>query len=302
MRALPPPVSHTSGGPGCVPGAYKRSGNAYPAVLWLYYGPGTGPYRKKAARNLHCPFCQNWEISQTVTAACRRLDPLDLVAEAKRSGAGAVAYTYSEPLVHVEYLLAAMDAARREGIANVLVSNGCVLEKPAADVLALTDAVNVDLKAGNPETYQRVLGGDLGTVKAFIAQAVAAGVHTEVTTLVVPGLNDSDQELAACADFLAGLAVDLPWHLSAYHPDYRWDAPPTASAALRRHAARGRTKLTYVYVGNLVGEDSDTTCAFCGATLVRRRGYAIDRSGLVLPAKGEKYRCLHCGKEAPFRS
>lgn len=253
--------------------------------------------------NLRCPFCQNWEISQTTTAACRRLEPADLVAEAVKTGAGALAYTYSEPLVHVEFLLAAMAAARREGVANVLVTNGCILEKPAADVLALTDAVNVDLKAGSAETYRRVLGGDLAAVQAFIAQAVGMGVHTEVTTLVVPDLNDSEAELADCADFLGRLDPDLPWHLSAYHPDYRWDAPPTNPADLQRAAERGRSRLRYVYVGNIFGEGSTTLCPRCGTALVSRRGYAVDTAGMVKSAadRDGRFRCRKCGQPVPIR-
>jgi pyruvate formate lyase activating enzyme len=268
-----------------------------------------------AGCNLHCPFCQNWAISQdtAVSAAGRFLSAGALVASAAR--AGQIAYTYSEPLIHVEYLLDCMRAARREGLANVLVTNGCVEAEAALDVLALTDAVNVDLKCFSEKTYAEVLGGSLGRVKDFIAAACRLGVHVEVTTLVVPGLNDSESELAAAADFLAALpegasfrkarpqgALEaVPWHLSAYHPDYRWEAPPTDPAMLRAAAERARKTLRYVYTGN-TGPDggfNDTPCPHCGAALVKRRGYRTDTAGMA--REGSAWRCRRCGGEAPFR-
>lgn len=202
--------------------------------------------------NLRCPFCQNWSISQRVDAATRAASPADLVEAARDAGSFGLAYTYSEPLVHAEFLLDAMEEARAAGLENVLVTNGCVLDEPAREVLALTDAANVDLKAWSARTYADVLGGDLDTVKAFIAAAAGLGVHVEVTTLVVPGLNDSDEELDGIAAFLSSLSRSLPWHLSAYRPEYRWTAPPTPAATLEKAADRARDLLDHVYLGNLL--------------------------------------------------
>jgi pyruvate formate lyase activating enzyme len=175
--------------------------------------------------NLRCPFCQNWEISQSTDASTRELSPEYLVAEALAARSFGLAYTYSEPLVHFEYVLEAMKKAREAGLANVLVTNGCILEEPAREILALTDAANVDLKAYSADNYRRVLGGELESVTRFIEVAVELGVHVEATTLVVPGLNDGQKETDACIDFLSGVSQDLPWHLSAYRPEYRWKAP-----------------------------------------------------------------------------
>jgi pyruvate formate lyase activating enzyme len=267
-----------------------------------------------AGCNLRCPFCQNWHISRKTDAPGRKISPEELAAAAKDSG-GQIAYTYSEPLIHVEYLLETMTLARSAGVANVLVSNGCVNAEAAAEIVPLLDAANIDLKCFSAETYAETLGGDLDAVKRFIAALYGAGAHLEVTTLVVPGLNDSDGEIDAAADFLASLALPsspesarralsgaalrtIPWHLSAYHPAYRWDAPPTDPARLVSLARRARQKLPYVYTGNIPGGLSDTACPFCGKTLVSRRGFRVDAGGLA--SGGDGYRCGACSEAAPF--
>ena len=269
-----------------------------------------------AGCNLHCPFCQNWRISQAPASGAmapgRLIPPEELVAQARDKsppGASQIAYTYSEPLVHAEYLLDCMVLARKAGIANVLVTNGCVNAEAAGEILSLTDAANIDLKCVSPELYASLLGGDLAAVRNFIVAAVEKGVHTEITTLVVPGLNDGEGELEDCAAFIAGLARDaggmgtVPWHLSAYHPDYRWEAPPTDSGVPREAARRARKGLRYVYTGNLAGETGDTLCPDCGRPLIRRRGYRIDTTGLELRREGGKpfYRCAFCKGPAPVR-
>jgi pyruvate formate lyase activating enzyme len=208
--------------------------------------------------NLRCPFCQNWRISQAVPRFedAERLSPEELISRAESAGEKAIAYTYSEPLVHVEYLLGCMREARKRGVANVLVSNGCVNGEAAEAVLDLIDAANIDLKCFSADTYRNVLGGDLDTVKEFISLAVKKGVHLEVTTLVVPGLNDGKEELDACADFIAGVSPEIPYHLSAYHPDWKYVSqahahPPTAPARLREAGKRAADKLKYVHLGNI---------------------------------------------------
>jgi pyruvate formate lyase activating enzyme len=253
-----------------------------------------------AGCNLRCPFCQNWRISQTTDVRGETLSPAELIAAAGSGGFDQIAYTYSEPLVHAEYLLDCMALARRAGIANVLVSNGCVTPEAAADILALTDAANVDLKAFSSDTYARVLGGDLAAVLAFIEKARALGVHLEITTLMVPGLNDGGEETGKYIEFIRGLSPDTPWHLSAYHPDYRWDAPPTDPRRLAETARRARRDLKYVYTGN-TGESNATPCPHCGGVLVERRNYRIRTElGVKKTASGRAYYCGHCGKPVPF--
>jgi pyruvate formate lyase activating enzyme len=229
------------------------------------------------------------------------MTPSDIISAALHENTPSIAYTYSEPLVHIEYLRDCMTLARRHGIANVLVTNGCANTSAAQEILSLTDAANIDLKCFSEETYAQVLGGDRDTVLAFIRLARDKGVHVEITTLVVPGLNDSTEEIDACADFIVSLNGDVPWHLSAYHPDYRWNAPPTNPALLLQTAERARKKLPFVYTGNISAEKNDTACPHCGAILVRRRGYRVETTGLADPAEGKGlFRCAQCGKETPI--
>jgi pyruvate formate lyase activating enzyme len=219
------------------------------------------------------------------------------------AGPAQIAYTYSEPLVHIEVLLACMWEARRQGAANVLVTNGCVNAEGADEILSLTDAANIDLKCFSAETYSKVLGGDLDTVLAFISSAREKGVHVEITTLVVPGLNDGEDEMQKTIDFIAGLSPEIPFHLSAYHPDWKWEAPPTSPALLAKYAAAAGKKLLYVYTGNTADGRNDTLCPGCGAALVKRRGFRSDTRGMVLKGKGrdKTYYCASCGRAAPVR-
>ena len=269
--------------------------------------------------NLHCPFCQNWHISQKHDGPGRFYAPGELVAAALKmdeaagqlqtAGHPAIAYTYSEPLIHIEFLLDCMMEARKAGVANVLVSNGCVNSEAAAEILNLTDAANIDLKCFSEETYAKVLGGNLSTVTNFLRTAAGKGVHLEITTLVVPGLNDSDTELDRCRDYIAELETignSIPWHLSAYHPAYKWSAPPTDPSFLISVARRAKEKLPFVYTGNIAPSDgafNDTLCPCCGKVLVSRKGYKTNSSGLSLKQENGKplYFCASCGKKVPVR-
>ena len=269
-----------------------------------------------AGCNLRCPFCQNWHISQNTNVPGSVYSAVKLAAAAK-TGQGRfarqpqIAYTYSEPLIHIEFLLDCMTEARNAGIANVLVSNGCVNFEAAAEILDLCDAANIDLKCFSEKTYADVLGGDLSTVTNFIHTALEKGVHVEITTLVVPGLNDSRDELDKCRDFIAELQTGenaVPWHLSACHPAFKWDGDATTPQSLIAAVKRAREKLAFVYAGNIVspsGETNfnDTFCPSCGKTLINRRGYQTDTSGLSLKTENEKpsYFCALCGKSAPVR-
>ena len=267
--------------------------------------------------NLHCPFCQNWRISQTGSASGTGIygsfySPSKLLSPPGKP-VEAISYTYSEPLVHIEFLLDSMREARKAGIANVLVSNGCINTEAASEILTLTDAANIDLKCFSEDSYRDVLGGKLSTVLDFIRLALENGVHLEITTLVVPELNDSLKELDRCCDFIAELetsgntsaGIFIPWHLSAYHPNYKMQTPGTDPASLIAAANRAREKLKYVYTGNIPpGQDSNKTpCPHCDKTLVNRHGYRVETSGLSLKAadRGKKYFCNHCGEAAPVK-
>lgn len=250
--------------------------------------------------NMRCPFCQNWTISQRTDEAAEPMQPRELVAAALASGSPSIAYTYSEPTIHFEYLVDAMKLAREAGLYNVLVTNGCILEAPAREMLALTDAANVDLKCWSAETYRKKLGGDLETVLAFIRLASRL-CHLEVTTLVVPALSDAEADIGGIADFLASLSSDIPLHLSAYHPAWKEDAPPTDGRTLEALADFAAKRLRYVYIGNLAGFGADTLCPSCGATVVRRRLYAVDARGLKPGPRPHAAACRSCGAELPIR-
>lgn len=240
--------------------------------------------------SLRCPFCQNHGISQSTSSPTDHIEPEDLVSAALRERSFGIAYTYSEPLIHFEYVLACSKAARAAGLKNVLVTNGYLNPEPLAEILTFTDAANVDLKSFQAGVYQQELGGSLEEVKRFIAKA-AGHIALEVTTLVVPGMNDSEGEIEQSARFLASLDPLIPYHLSCYHPRYRASAPPTDPASVVRLAEVARRHLKHVYVGNVGTEETVTFCAGCGNALIRRRGYATRVTGIAAGV------CSRCGRD-----
>jgi pyruvate formate lyase activating enzyme len=244
---------------------------------------------------MRCPFCQNWQISQDFPAPAsfaRELSPDELVAAALACDVPSIAYTYSEPTIHFEFLREAMSEARAAGLKNVLVTNGCIEADPARELLSLCDAANVDLKTWSAELYAKSLGGRKETVLEFIRLAVEL-CHIEVTTLVVPGLSDSIDGISSIASFLAGLSAQIPLHLSAYHPDWKEGSPPTSARLLEELSRRAKTFLDFVYVGNLVGALSDTVCPSCGTTVIRRRGFRTEI--VALRKSGSDGLCAACG-------
>ena len=204
--------------------------------------------------NLRCPFCQNHEISMTgpEDGAGDRIPPeklAELADSLRPRGNIGVAYTYNEPLVCYEYVRDAAALVRARGMVNVLVSNGSIAEEPLRELLPLVDAANIDLK-GFQESWYRRLGGDLETVKRSI-RLTAAACHLEVTTLLVPGENDSESEIRELAQWLAGVDAEIPLHLSRFFPRYRMtDRSPTEVERVYRLAEIARESLRWVYPGN----------------------------------------------------
>ncbi len=204
--------------------------------------------------NLRCPFCQNHEISmvgdgeiQTVEVSPEQL--ADKAVELRDRGNIGVAYTYNEPLVGYEYVRDCAALIHERGMVNVLVTNGTIEETPFRTLLPLIDAANIDLKGFTPAWYRR-LGGDLETVKRSITLA-AEQCHVEVTTLLVPGENDSKEEIRALARWLAGIDRNIPLHLSRFFPRYKMqDRLPTSVTSVYALAETAREYLTYVYTGN----------------------------------------------------
>ena len=211
--------------------------------------------------NLRCPFCQNWEISMSdgrefLREGDRFLAPEKLAAlagELRARGNLGVAFTYNEPLIGWEYVRDTALLLRERGLKTVLVTNGCVNDGIAEQILPLTDALNIDLKCFRPETYSKRLGGELETVKRFIARA-AERCHVELTTLVVPGLNDSETEIRELTEWIASLpqGEEIPLHLSRFFPRYHMtDRKATERQSVLRLASVAREKLRWVYPGNM---------------------------------------------------
>lgn len=251
----------------------------------------------------HCVFCQNWEIAQAPRLGLdipqRRLSPGQIVENAVRVGARSIAYTYVEPTVFLEYALDTGRLARRAGLRNLFITDGYATPEAVGLLAQVLDAVNVDLKSFDDEFYRRLCGARLAHVLDAIVAYRDAGIWLELTTLVIPGRNDGDDELRALAGWIARtLGPDTPWHVSRFHPAFRMrDVPPTPLATLRRAAEIGREAgLRYVYVGNAPELDmEDTRCVGCGLLLVERTGY---RSRSVLGWDGA---CPGCGRAIPGR-
>ena len=216
--------------------------------------------------NLSCPFCQNWEISTSdgreytgkVSAGRNYLSPerlAELAEELKVRGNIGAAFTYNEPLIGYEYVRDAAVLLRKRDLKTVLVTNGTVNEAVADEILPLTDALNIDLKCFRQETYKEFLGGDLDTVKGFIRKAVEQyGCHVELTALIVPGMNDSEEEMRELCSWVASLpgGGDIPLHVTRFFPRYHLqDRPPTDKKRLLRLAGIAGEYLRYVYPGNI---------------------------------------------------
>ncbi|MCB1183642.1 AmmeMemoRadiSam system radical SAM enzyme [bacterium] len=248
--------------------------------------------------NLHCLFCQNWSISQDGTARTSAATPDDLVRLARDEGSVGIAYTYSEPLVWYEFVRDTAIAVHEAGLRNVLVTNGFLNPAPLAGLLPWIDAANIDLKSMDDAFYRKVCKARLGPVLAAIRQFHAAGVHIELTNLVIPGHNDSDDELRRLVDFVADLDPAIPLHFSGYHPAWRMDAPPTPRETLLRAREIASERLDWVYVGNVATvAGRDSLCPGCGALLVERRGFhGVSR----LAAGPDGPACPDCGRGVPF--
>ncbi len=241
--------------------------------------------------NLHCRFCQNAEISQQQQPTGEML-PEKLVAEAMSiSGNIGVAFTYNEPGIWYEYILDCAPLLRQKGLMTVMVTNGYLNPEPWRELCGVVDAMNIDLKAFNSDFYAKICAGRLETVKDNIITAVKAGVHVELTNLVVTGLNDNLTEFSAMTDWVASISDELPFHISRYFPRYLETAPPTSPATINSFVEAARARLKYVYPGNVSGHQ-DTVCPACGSVWVRRSNYDV----AVICDAG---RC-ECGQPLPF--
>lgn len=204
--------------------------------------------------NFRCGFCQNWEIAHQDSPATREVTPETLVKVAleaqKASYSIGIAYTYSEPLIWYEYVYDTAKMAHQQGLKNVLVTNGFVQKEPLLELLPFIDALNIDVKAFTEEYYRKTCGGKLEPVLRTVELAQES-CHVEITTLVVPGMNDSDQEINALVDWIASLNPRIPLHFSRYFPQYQFDLPATPLETLARACEIASSKLDYVHIGNV---------------------------------------------------
>jgi pyruvate formate lyase activating enzyme len=253
----------------------------------------------------HCTFCQNWVTSQTlrderaVAFPSHFVTPEQIVQAAVDHNLPLITSTYNEPLITSEWAVEVFRLASAEGILCGYVSNGHGTPEVLEFLRPHMELFNIDLKCFDADRY-RELGGRFEGVTGTIRQAHAMGFWVEVVTLVIPGFNDSDDELRQMADFVASVSTGIPWHVTAFHPTYKMDGPSrTSPSTLARAYEHGRKAgLKFVYSGNLpalVGRTEDTSCPSCGATLVERCGFQAS----IRELKGDA--CSKCGTKVPGR-
>jgi len=309
-RLCPQLCTIPNGGRGLCLGRVNREGTLYARSFGECVSVSMDPVEKKPLYhvcpgkqilsiatygcNLSCEFCQNWTISQT-EASTEFLSPERIVSLARKNGSFGIAYTYTEPIIWYEYLLATGDMAHATGLKNVLVTNGIINEEPLKELLPFVDAMNVDLKSMRPEFYRELCHVDgLEAVQRTIRTAHEES-FVEVTCLLIAGKNDSEDELREFVDFIASVSPSIPVHFSRYFPNYKMDGPPTPMESLERAERIAREKLNYVYLGNIgLDVDSNTYCPDDGHLLVRRTGYSTEVVGV------RDGRCEQCGREADF--
>lgn len=253
--------------------------------------------------NLSCRNCQNWHLSRSrnLGRLHERAAPESVAAAARRLGCLSVAFTYNEPAISLEFVTDVAEACHAEGLATVAVTAGYLKDAARRDFFEHLDAANVDLKFFQEAVYRRVAGGSLQPVLETLRHLVhGTDVWTEITTLIIPGLNDSEAEIRQLSEWIADdLGVEVPLHFSAFHPEHRMlDVPATPPATLRRARALAREAgLKHVYIGNVDDPDGATTyCSGCGRPVIRREGF--DLLERLVDAEG---RCRHCGTRVAGR-
>ncbi|MBZ5704898.1 MAG: AmmeMemoRadiSam system radical SAM enzyme [Acidobacteriia bacterium] len=285
------------GGVQCDPIEKKPFFHAYPGALAYSFG--------MLGCDLHCAYCQNWVTSQALRDPNAVSPPLGaspqlLVQDALRQGAQILVSTYNEPLITSEWAVAIFKEAKAAGLITGFVSNGNGTPQVLEYLRPWIDLYKVDLKSFDDRHYHE-LGGRLGPILDTIRRLHQMGLWVEIVTLLIPGFNDSEDELRGLAGFIASVSVDIPWHVTAFHKDYKMDDPENTrpSDLLRAVEIGKKAGLRYVYAGNLpghVGDLENTRCHSCGETVIQRNGYFIERYRLT-----PEGRCPGCKTPIPGR-
>ncbi len=260
----------------------------------FHFYPGSQSYSIAAMGcNFRCLHCQNWSISQPERDVIEGqvVSPERIVQNALDNNCLSISYTYTEPTIFYETALEVARLARNKSLKNIFVTNGYISPDALNHIAPYLDAANIDLKAMSDEFYRKVCGARLRPVLDRIKQYYKLGIWIEITTLIIPGYNDGDDELGEVAQFIAGIDKEIPWHISAFYPTYKLnDAPPTPVSTLQRAYKIGKDKgLHYVYEGN-VGEGENTFCPSCGKTIINRKYFSTNN-------KTKNGKCPFCGEE-----
>jgi len=266
--------------------------------LFHYYPASSSFSIATAGCNFVCRFCQNWEISQKRPEQVKSVElfPQDLIRLAKARKCRTVAHTYSEPVVFFEYMLACAEAGKREGMPNVMISNGYINEKPMRELCKHLGAVKIDLKAFTEKFYEEQCAGTLKPVLDTLLVLKDEGIWFEIVVLIIPTLNDSRQEIEAMSKWIVKeLGPHVPLHFSRYYPTFMLkNIPPTPPATLHRCRQIAMDKgVKFVYIGNLLSDAENTYCPKCGKLLIERMRYVTTTTGL----KGSH--CKYCGEKIP---
>ena len=249
-----------------------------------------------AGCNHSCTFCQNWRMSQKTEEEIKSisLSPEEVVKEAQQQNTDIIAYTYNEPTVFFEYMQDIAKKAREKNIKNVAVTCGLINQKPLEDMCKFIDAANIDLKYFSDQLYREISGGYLKPVLNTIKTLKQKGVWIEITNLIIPGLNDTEEMITEMCNWIVeNIGEDVPLHLSRFHPAYKMqEKPPTPIKTVKKSKKIAKEKgINHVYIGNVPGEMRDTECSKCGSTLIERRNLRSNFRALD-PEKG---RCSECG-------
>jgi pyruvate formate lyase activating enzyme len=259
--------------------------------------PGTTAYSiGTVGCNFHCLNCQNWEISQMPKGKegkiiGQELSPKEIVANAKRKGCKCIAYTYTEPTIFFEYAYDTAKLAHGQGIKNVFVTNGYIGSEAIKAIAPFLDAANIDLKGFSEDFYHKICGAKLQPVLDNIKRYKELGIWIEVTTLIIPGYSDEEDQLEGIAKFIRSVSKDIPWHITAFYPAYKLqDISHTPVESLRKAREIGtKVGLRYVYEGNVPGEEGENTyCYNCGKLIIGRYGFEIRVNKLINGS------CPHC--------